>query len=265
MDDLIDHLSGGALAELRRQRPDIRGRAEAAYRALVTPDIPGGVSLPERAALAYRVARGEEDPHLAAHYRGLLEAVATPDELTIAGAADPGGPGRFVLLMRYGDVVARHPARVDQAAIDALRAHGLSPQDVVAATQLAAFVPFQVRVLAGLRAMAGDDAPLPEVPPPVRAPGNYTMAEVPWIPRLPPVDAATATPEQLLALDNCPPAQRRSTYFLTLALDPSSLAERGALFERVMYAPRGLPRAERELATAIKRARFLALLPYVVS
>lgn len=80
---------------------------------------------------------------------------------------------------------------------------------------------------------------------------RFTLEAVGWAPRLPPVDADTATPQQLAALDACPPAQRRSTYFLTLANDPASLGERGALFNAVMYAPRGLPRAERELATAV--------------
>jgi uncharacterized peroxidase-related enzyme len=80
---------------------------------------------------------------------------------------------------------------------------------------------------------------------------RFTMEEVGWTPRIPPVQAETATPAQLAALEACPPAQRRSTYFLTLANDPGSLGERGALFNTVMYAPRGLPRAERELATAV--------------
>ncbi|WP_426956494.1 peroxidase-related enzyme [Muricoccus radiodurans] len=80
---------------------------------------------------------------------------------------------------------------------------------------------------------------------------RFTMQEVGWNPRVPPVQAETATPAQLAALEACPPAQRRSTYFLTLANDPASLGERGALFNTVMYAPRGLPRAERELATAV--------------
>jgi uncharacterized peroxidase-related enzyme len=80
---------------------------------------------------------------------------------------------------------------------------------------------------------------------------RFTMEDVQWQPRIPPVDANSATPQQLTALDACPPAQRRSTYFLTLVQDPASLGERGALFSSVMYAPRGLPRAERELATAV--------------
>jgi uncharacterized peroxidase-related enzyme len=80
---------------------------------------------------------------------------------------------------------------------------------------------------------------------------RFTMQEVGWTPRIPPVEAETATPAQLAALEACPPAQRRSTYFLTLAQDPASLGERGALFNTVMYAPRGLPRADREFSTAI--------------
>lgn len=258
-EDLIERLAGIApdspLARLRLRRADIRRRAEACWRALVTPEVAGTLASAERAAVAYRVARAEEDPHLAAHYRALLEAVGTADEIATAAAAEPDGPTRLVPLLRYAERVALHPARLDRAAIDALLALGFTPQDIVAATQLAAFVPFQVRLLAALRAMADRPAPAPHSGPrpgPVpRRPGPYTLDEVGWTPRLAPVDPATATPQQLLALDNCPPGVRRSTYFLTLALDPASLAERGALFDRVMYAPGGLPRAERELATAI--------------
>ncbi|MCR0981667.1 peroxidase-related enzyme [Roseomonas populi] len=80
---------------------------------------------------------------------------------------------------------------------------------------------------------------------------RFTMEEVGWTPRIPPIEEATATPAQRAALDACPPAQRSSVYFRTLANDPGSLGERGALFNTVMYAPRGLPRADREFSTAI--------------
>ena len=42
------------------------------------------------------------------------------------------------------------------------------------------------------------------------------------------------------------PNGRRSVYFRTLVHDPGSLGERGALFTKVMYAPKWLPRAERD-------------------
>ena len=249
MTDLIDTLLGLApdapLAVLRAQRPDIQRHTECSYRELVVPADPGGVKPDERVALARHVVKTDGDVRLAAHFAAL--------------GSGASGTARMALLLPYADLVAHHAGRVRQADIDGLRAHGLSPQDVVAITQLVAFVPFQVRVLAGLRAMLEPDGilhpaqPKPTQPKPVQpkpAPVRFTMEEVAWSPRLPPVEAAHATLAQLAALDACPPAVRRSTYFLTLALDPASLGERGALFNSVMYAPRGLPRAERELATA---------------
>jgi len=241
MTDLIDTLLGLApdapLAVLRAQRPDIQRHTECSYRELVVPADPGGVKPDERVALARHVVKTDGDVRLAAHFAAL--------------GSGASGTARMALLLPYADLVAHHAGRVRQADIDGLRAHGLSPQDVVAITQLVAFVPFQVRVLAGLRALL-PGASVERHAISVRAtPARYTMDEVPWTPRLPPVDAATATPAQLAALDACPPAVRRSSYFLTLAQDPASLAERGALFNSVMYAPRGLPRVDRELATAI--------------
>ena len=236
--DLIEHLLGIApgsdLATLRAERGPIRQHAQGAYHELVTPTEPGGVSLLDRATLAHRVAELEGDQALAAHFHSLV----------------PGGTtARLPLLLRYAERVATHPDQVGQSGIDELTAAGLSPQDIVAVTQLVAIIPYQTRVLAGLRAMQGHAATA--MPPPNPAPVAFTMQEVGWTPRLPPVDAETATPAQLAALDACPPAVRRSSYFLTLAQDPASLGERGALFNSVMYAPRGLPRAERELATAV--------------
>ena len=234
IEDLLDIAPASPLATLRAERAAIRQHAEGAYRELVVPDAPGGVSLAERAALAVLVAEMEGDDALAGRYRAL-------------GAGDAGP--RWGLLRPYAEMVAARPKAVDQAAIDALLAAGLSAQDVVAVTQLVAFVPYQVRVLAGLRAM--QDRASTTASPIAPAAVRFTMAEVGWSPRVTPVDAETATPAQLAALDACPPAVRRSTYFLTLANDPASLGERGALFNSVMYAPRGLPRAERELATAV--------------
>ena len=251
--DLIETLlaieAASPLAELRAQRADIRANTQGAYRELVIPANPGGVTPAERAALALRVALLDGETALAEHFRALLAQAGTPAQQA-AAEAPPAGPGRFPLLLQYGDQVAQHPGQLLQSDIDALTKHGLSPQDIVAVTQLVAFVPFQVRLLAGLRAMQGKAASHPAAHI-AMTPAAYTMAEVGWSPRVPPVDAATATPAQLAALEACPPAVRRSTYFLTLALDPASLQERGALFNSVMYAPRGLPRAERELATAI--------------
>jgi uncharacterized peroxidase-related enzyme len=78
---------------------------------------------------------------------------------------------------------------------------------------------------------------------------RFTLEAVEWAAWMPTVQAATATPRQRAALEASP--QRDSPYFLTLAHDVDSLEQRSPLFHAVMYAPRGLPRADRELATVV--------------
>lgn len=78
---------------------------------------------------------------------------------------------------------------------------------------------------------------------------RFTLEAVEWDAWMPPVEPDTATPAQRAALDASP--QANSAYFRTLAHDVDSLAERSPLFHAVMYVPRGLKRAERELATVV--------------
>ncbi len=80
---------------------------------------------------------------------------------------------------------------------------------------------------------------------------RFTLQPVEWAAWLPTVDPASATPAQLAALDKSPPQARSSPYFLTLAHDVAALEQRSPLFNAVMYAPRGLRRADRELATVV--------------
>jgi uncharacterized protein YciW len=161
--DLAEHLLGldaaSPLGLLRRQRAEILQHEEGAYRELVLPPAPGGVSLAERAALALRVALAEGDAALAGHYRALLHAAG---DAALTAAAEvfpaPDGGDRHAVLFRYADTVASRPEAVDQAEIDRLSGFGLSAQDIVAVTQLVSFVPYQVRLLAGLRQMMEEAA-----------------------------------------------------------------------------------------------------------
>lgn len=158
MTDLAETLLGIApgspLAALRLQRAAIRQHAEGAWRELVLPDTPGGLRPEERAALALRVALIEGCAPLAAHYRAILAGCGSPAECAAAEAFPAGvGGDRFTLLLHYADLVAAEPERCSQEDIDELTAYGLSAQDIVAATQLIAFVPYQTRLLAGLRAL----------------------------------------------------------------------------------------------------------------
>ncbi len=148
MPDLIEDLLGlapdSAIGALRRRRPEALRHAEGAYRELLLPADPGGLSLAERAALARHVAVREGDAALAAHFAGLAPA--------------PGPSPRLDALLAYAEKVAMQPEATAKADIDGLAALGLTARDIVAATQLIAFVPYQIRLLAGLRALMQEKA-----------------------------------------------------------------------------------------------------------
>ncbi len=80
------------------------------------------------------------------------------------------------------------------------------------------------------------------------APG-FTLDALDWDSWLETVDVARATPEQVAVLEASLPTAKTSPYYLLLVHDVAALGQRSPLFNAVMYGPRGLPRAERELAT----------------
>ncbi|MET3495210.1 peroxidase-related enzyme [Variovorax boronicumulans] len=86
---------------------------------------------------------------------------------------------------------------------------------------------------------------------PIRIKG-FTNEVVGWTPWLATVDVATATPDQLAALDEMSPQARTSPYFLVLAHQPEILLQRSIAFNAIMFAPGGMPRAERELGATVE-------------
>jgi uncharacterized peroxidase-related enzyme len=76
---------------------------------------------------------------------------------------------------------------------------------------------------------------------------DFTGGELEWAPWIAPVDLDRATPEQRAALKITPSNRAVGAYSLVLAHDPEALTERSPLYNAVMFGPRGLPRAEREL------------------
>jgi uncharacterized protein YciW len=161
-DDLIELLLGIApgdgIGTLRRQRPEALRHAEGAFRELLLPAEPGGVSLAERAALGLRIAAAEGCAPLAMAFRALLERAGAVGLAARAEAPEVAGDDRLAVLLRYADRAGVHPREVSQADTDALTALGLTPRDIVAVTQLVAFVPYQVRLVAGLRALQQEQA-----------------------------------------------------------------------------------------------------------
>jgi uncharacterized peroxidase-related enzyme len=84
---------------------------------------------------------------------------------------------------------------------------------------------------------------------------GYTDETLEWCSWLEPVKLAEASPLQLEVLDESHPQSRASAYYLTLAHQPLMLRHRSAAYNAIMYAPGGLPRAERELGAMVVSVR----------
>jgi uncharacterized protein YciW len=117
---------------------------------LITPSDPGGVSLIERAAAALRVASIERDAALVAHYRKRLLEIGADGAAIEAMDVSP----RLRAILRHVSLITTAPGSATRSDLEALRHVGLAERDIVVVAQIVAFVTYQVRVVAGLRALA---------------------------------------------------------------------------------------------------------------
>jgi CMD domain protein len=190
IDTLVGVSPGSPLDAIRGRRPQAREQAQASYRALFAPAEMGDFSATERFAAAAFVAglHGETQP--AAFYAARLAATGASAELR--GAVDaataaargqgpygsfPAGPlsredapgptyrvavgGRRVLGPRLAaafdhlHMLVFHPRDAAPEALQSLLDAGWSTTAIVTLSQIAAFLSFQIRVVAGLRVLAG--------------------------------------------------------------------------------------------------------------
>lgn len=83
---------------------------------------------------------------------------------------------------------------------------------------------------------------------------GFTNDTLGWKAWLAVVSLDTATPEQMAVLEESHPKAKVSDYYLFLVHQPEILKQRSVAFNAIMYAPGGMPRAERELgATVVSR------------
>ncbi len=190
IDTLVGIKPGSALDAIRNRRPDARKEAQASYRALFAPEIPGEVTATERFAVAAFVTGLHGDTGIAAFYAAGLAASGASAELRRAiDAAIAAGKGRgpygsypagplsredttgptyraapeirralgprLAAAFDHTHLLVFHPRDAAPAALRALLDAGWSTTDIVTLSQIAAFLSFQIRVVAGLRVLAG--------------------------------------------------------------------------------------------------------------
>lgn len=190
IDALVGITPGSPVSAIRARRPEARAHAQATYRALFTPEAPGHVTAQERFAVGAFVAGLHGDRAVAVYYdarlvesgpsAGLTDAV----EAAIAEARASGPYGRYPAgplsredaagsSYRVGATLRRtlgprlaaafehvhmlvfHPRDAAPAALQALLDAGWSTTDIVTLSQIVAFLSFQIRVITGLRTLAG--------------------------------------------------------------------------------------------------------------
>nr|WP_042885269.1 peroxidase-related enzyme [Cupriavidus necator] len=80
---------------------------------------------------------------------------------------------------------------------------------------------------------------------------GFTNEVLDWKAWLDVVELDQATPEQIAVLEESHPKAKVQDYYRFLVHQPEILRQRSTAFNAIMYAPGGMPRAERELATTV--------------
>jgi uncharacterized peroxidase-related enzyme len=82
-------------------------------------------------------------------------------------------------------------------------------------------------------------------------PHGFTAETLDWTAWLDTVTLDNASPEQTAVLETSHPKAKTSDYYLLLVHEPEILRQRSGAFNSIMYAPGGLSRTERELASTV--------------
>jgi CMD domain protein len=193
MTDIINRLAGiaagSALDLARDNRPEAKRHAQASHDALFAPSDFGGFPLIERCAVAAFVAGLHGQPESADHYKARLQQAGAAPELQVAVASEvvtghahgpygnyPTGPlsaenkagavyaigaserhalgRRLSAAFEHVHMLVFHPRDAAPPSLQALLDAGWSTTDIVTLSQLVSFLAFQIRVVAGLKALA---------------------------------------------------------------------------------------------------------------
>jgi uncharacterized protein YciW len=145
--DVIDRaaglMPGQPLHAARRFRAKVVEATQASHDALLHEPV-RGLSTADRLRVAAHVCTVAGAASLALHYEALL-----------AGADDALAPSPALpAMLHFAASLTTDPRLGDRAALAPLRDAGLADEAIVAVAQLVAFLSYQLRVVAGLRAMS---------------------------------------------------------------------------------------------------------------
>ena len=158
--DVVDQVAGlndgSATHALRHAREKVATATQGSYDALFGPALPGRLTLGERLLVALYACRLTPAPELAEHYRARL--ADTPVDANALQAVEHGdvdtlADPRLHAILTFTRTLIERPIEGDRDALLRLPAGGLATADVVTLAQLIAFLSYQTRLVAGLRAL----------------------------------------------------------------------------------------------------------------
>ncbi len=254
MNQLVGIGPASPLADVRNQRPEVVAHSQGSYEAIFQPADPVDLSLADRHLAGLRVAVLTPSPLLIAHHRQQLAAQGVPAATITAVETVPVGAeldARTQAMLAHVDRLTLEPVTATPEHVAALEAVGLSVRAIVALSQLIAFTSYQARVLVALQLLDGNE---PEAATQPRAPiadgkgvTGWTADSLDWQAWLRTLNLEEATDAQIAVLEESTPTAKTSPYYLLLVQEVEILRERSKLYNAIMYGPRGLRRADREL------------------
>lgn len=140
------------LAPVLSARSEVMRLTQKSLDAVLTPEPPGGLSHAERAALACRMARLNDEELLARHYEAMIPENSGSIELADPAFVETDDP-RLKAIIRHTDLVTVNPKQANENDILALKSAGILEADIVRLSELIAFLSYQIRVVQGLRLM----------------------------------------------------------------------------------------------------------------
>jgi uncharacterized protein YciW len=149
--------AGGRVAELRNLKPKLVDELQAYYLALFEPDATSAAAFPltDRYLVAIRVASHTRSADVVRWYTELALGAGV-DEETIARVRDVAtlwtDQTPLGAAIRHADLLTTNPSRAEAANLRALKDAGYSPAGILSLAQTIAFISYQLRLVAGLRA-----------------------------------------------------------------------------------------------------------------
>ncbi|RWA84447.1 hypothetical protein [Mesorhizobium sp.] len=153
MDKAAGLLPEDALFATRRFRPEFVQGAEECRLSVLRPANDQGLAANLRVALARRMAALNADPILMAEYDVQLAQLGPTEQLLSLARGETDLEEPLATIARHVDLITLTPKKAEASHIVLLAQAGLNNPQIVALSELIAFVNFQTRVATGLRLM----------------------------------------------------------------------------------------------------------------